>query len=90
MCGHYRYTIQLCHYVGHPISSDNISETIIKIKIPLPVTCGIRCGLLLYEIWSFFLSQPDLMLHKFVYITMRALVSDNQVFNEFSSGGRVS
>ena len=37
-----------------------------------------------------FLSQPDLMLYKFVYNTMRACGRENLVFNKFSSGGRVS
>ena len=35
-----------------------------------------------------FLSQPDLMLYKFVYNTVRAHGRENHVFNYFSSGGR--
>ena len=37
-----------------------------------------------------FLSQPDLMLYKFVYNPVRAHGRENHVFNYFSSGGRVS
>ena len=33
-----------------------------------------------------FLSQPDLMLYKFVYNTLRAHGRENHVFNLFSSG----
>ena len=37
-----------------------------------------------------FLSQPDLMLYKFVYNTVRVHGRKNRVFYLFSSGGRVS
>ena len=37
-----------------------------------------------------FLSQPDLMLYKFVYNTVRGHGRENHVFNKFSSGGSVS
>ena len=33
-----------------------------------------------------FLSQPDLILYKFVYNTMKALGRENHAFNKVSSG----
>ena len=36
-----------------------------------------------------FLSQPDLMLYKFIYNTVRAHGRENHAFTLFSSGGRV-
>ena len=43
----------------------------------------------MFEVWIF-LSQPGLMLYKFVYNTVRAPGRENYVINKFSSGGRVS
>ena len=77
--------------MGHPISSDNglISQKLI-VKLEsyylFQVAMGVAYSCLKYE----FLSQPELMLYKFVYSTMRARGHENHVFNYFLSGGRVT
>ena len=62
-------------YVGHPISSDNgiISQKLLlksEFYYPLHVAMGVAYSCLRYG--GFFLSKPDLMLHKFVNNTVRS------------------
>ena len=73
--------------MGHPISSDNglISQKLIlksEFYYPLHVVMGVAYSCLKYED----LSQPDPMLYKFVYNTMRARGHENHVLNYFLSG----
>ena len=63
----------VCFYEGHPICSDNglISQKLLlksEVYYPLHVAMGVDYSCMNIK----FLSQPDLMLYKFVNNTVRA------------------
>ena len=73
--------------MGHPISSDNglISQTLLQkseFYYRLHVTMDVAYSSLIYRV----LSQPDLMLYKFVYNTVRAHLREIHVLSNFRLG----
>ena len=83
----YNYFVSFTRYESHPISSDNglkYQKLLLKSELcyPLHVAMGVAYSCSKYGV----LSQPDLMLYKFVYNNMRARSRENHAFNKFLSG----
>ena len=75
--------------MGHPVSSDNclISQKLLlkqELHYPLHVAMGVTYSCL--KLCMEFSSQPDLILYKFVYNTVRAHGRENHILTSFRLG----
>ena len=63
----------------------HISESVIEIKILLPIACGHRCCLFMFEIWSFY--HNLILWYTNLKTTLwKLMAAKNHVFNIFLLG----